>query len=195
MADFELAVRKTLGKEGVRFDADGDPVVNGTGYTFNPADPGGETNYGVTKNTAVAAGYLGDMIDIPFFWVRKIYRASYWDALHGDDIPDQEIAEEVFDIAVNMGVHQAGLFLQRTLNVLNNRGTKYPDVKADGAVGPATIAALTAALAISPWYRMVILRAIDALRAVRYIELAEANPKLEAFAPGWIRNRVGALDA
>jgi lysozyme family protein len=190
MADFDVALPKILRHEGVVFDPDGDPIVGRTGYVNNPDDPGGETNYGITRNVALENGYVADMVDIPFFVVKKVYRTRYWDALHGDDIADQEIAEELFDTAVNMGVGTVAMFLQRTLNVLNLRGVRYADIQVDGKIGPGTISALSAALSVEPWYRLAILRALDSLQAVRYITIAENNPRLESFLPGWLRNRI-----
>jgi lysozyme family protein len=35
----------------------------------------------------------------------------------------------MFDIGVNQGIGYAGLFLQRSLNVLNHNGKDYPDLK------------------------------------------------------------------
>ena len=48
---------------------------------------------------------------------------------------------ELFDTAVNQGTDQAATFLQRALNVLNKEGSWYPDVMADGCIGPMTLAA------------------------------------------------------
>lgn len=191
MANFERAARKVLGHEGVRFDASGKPVPGQTGYVNDPEDPGGETNYGITIGVAREYGYHGPMKDIPYSTVLDIYRRRYWDDIGGDFIPDQEIAEELFDTAVNCGQRVAKVFLQRTLNVLNKKGTRYPDLKVDGVVGTKTMDALKAALDVAPWYRLAILRALDSLQAVRYIELAERKEKFERFVPGWLRNRVG----
>ena len=85
----------------------------------------------------------------------------------------------------------AARFLQRTLNVLNVKGTKYSDLVVDGVIGPRTIEALKRALTVAPWYRLCILRALDSLQCVRYVELAERHPKFESFVPGWLRVRVG----
>lgn len=101
-------------------------------------------------------------------------------------------SEELFDTGVNCGMPTVKRFLQRTLNVLNVNGTRYPDLVVDGLIGPRTMAALKRALAVAPWYRLCILRALDSLQCVRYIELAERNEKFESFVPGWLRVRVGA---
>jgi lysozyme family protein len=95
---------------------------------------------------------------------------------------------------VNCGVGTVKKYLQRVLNVLNVKATKYPDIKVDGDIGPKTIAALKAALAVRPWYRLAILRALDSLQCSRYIALAERNEKFESFMPGWLRTRVGGHD-
>lgn len=194
MADFDRAILKVLRHEGVEFDPDGRPVPGRTGYVNHPDDPGGETNYGVTRRVALENGYAGPMRDIPYPKVLDIYRRRYWDDLRGDEIPDQEIAEELFDTGVNCGMQVVNKFLQRTLNVLNAKGTKYPDLVVDGVVGPRTIEALRRALGLAPWYRLCVLRALDSLQCVRYIELAEAHSKFEVFLPGWLRARVGVRD-
>lgn len=191
MADFDRAILKVLRHEGVEFDRAGQPVPGRTGYVNHPDDHGGETNYGITRKVALENGYAGSMRDIPYTKVLDIYRRRYWDDLRGDEIPDQEIAEELFDTGVNCGMRTAKEFLQRTLNVLNVKGTKYPDLVVDGVIGPRTIGALANALAVAPWYRLCILRALDSLQCVRYVELAERNRKFESFVPGWLRVRVG----
>ena len=78
--------------------------------------------------------------------------------------------------------------------MFNKKGTTYPDLKVDGQVGPKTIGILGQALAVKPWYKLVLLRALDALQAVRYIRLAEQNERFETFVPGWFRTRVGVTE-
>jgi lysozyme family protein len=191
MAQFTKAIHKVLRHEGVVFGPDALPVAGKTGYVNHPDDPGGETNYGITLATARGAGYGGPMREIPYSVVLSIYRMLYWDRIHGDEIPDQEIAEEMFDTAVNCGVGTVAKFLQRTLNVLNDKGMRYADLAVDGSIGPTTLGTLEKALSLASWYRLCILRALDSLQCVRYIEIAERNPKFEVFMAGWLRNRVG----
>ena len=195
MSDFTRAVRKVLRHEGVQLDAAGMPVPGRTGYVDHPDDPGGDTNYGIIKAVARTYGYEGEMESIPFPTVLDIYRRRYWDEIRGDEIPDQDIAEELFDTGVNCGVGVAKTFLQRTLNVLNKKGTLWPDLVVDGSIGPKTIAALKVALAVAPYHRLCILRALDSLQCVRYIELAEEKEKFETFMAGWLRTRVGVKAA
>lgn len=189
MADFITALPKILKHEGVVYNEAG--AILRTGYVNHPDDPGGETNYGITKAVAVQNGYTGELRAIPFSKVKEIYRRKYWNKIGGDNIPDQEIAVELFDTAVNMGVSRVSVFLQRVLNALNVKATKYPDIDVDGQIGRTTLNTLHAALQVRPWYRLAILRALDSLQCVRYIELSEHNEKFETFMPGWLRTRVG----
>lgn len=193
MADFSKAIRKVLQHEGVKFIGD-EPDPNNTGHVNHPDDPGGPTNYGITRRVARDNGYTGAMKDLPYFKVLEIYEKKYWKKVGGHRIADQEIAEEMFDTGVNCGWKVAVLFLQRTLNVLNAKGRKFMDLKVDGDFGPKTAQVLERCLAIAPWYRLCVLRALDSLQCVRYIELAERNEKFESFMAGWLRTRVGVED-
>ena len=194
MADFEKALLKILRHEGVSFLSDGRLDPARTGYVNHPKDPGGETNYGITRAVSAENGYTGLMKDIPFVLVKQIYRMRYWDKLLGDIIADQDVAEEMFDTAVNCGPRVVILFLQRTLNALNKSETLYADVSVDGVCGQQTVGMLNKALKVTSTHKLCILRALDSLQCVRYIELAEHNKKLETFLPGWLFNRVGAKD-
>lgn len=102
------------------------------GYSNNPADPGGETMYGVTKRVAVANGYAGAMKDLPLDTAKAIYRKSYWDTVRADELPDA-VRFDVFDCSVNSGPGQAIRFLQRATGVAE-----------DGRLGPVTIRAVAA---------------------------------------------------
>lgn len=160
------------------------------GYINDTSDSGGETNYGITKSTAVAYGYIGAMIDLPYDVAIEIYKQNYWGKICGDDliavIPIS--TEKLFDIAVNLGVRRAGEFLQRSLNVMNNNGNHYPDITVDGVIGPASILS-----AKSYSYNRsddVLCRAIRSLQGAFYINLAERRTKDQKFVYGWIKNRV-----
>lgn len=112
---FEEALQKVLKHEG--------------GYVNNPADPGGATNYGITKAVAVQYGYTGPMRTIPIDTVAAIYRRNYWDRVKADEFPIA-IRYPLFDAAVNSGPKQAVTWLQRAMNI-----------PVDGIIGPQTIAA------------------------------------------------------
>jgi lysozyme family protein len=166
------------------------------GYSNHPADRGGPTNWGVTEQVARAHGYAGPMQSMPRAEAVRIYKAMYWLAPGFDDVAVlmPKLAEELFDTGVNMGPKRAATFFQRALNALNRGAVDYPDIAADGDIGPMTIHSLGGLIAKrGPQAETVMLRAVNALQAVRYIEIAEQNPSQEAFEWGWLLNRVGAL--
>ena len=83
-------------------------------------------------------------------------------------------------------------FNQQALNVLNDGGKLYPDVREDGDIGPASLAAFRAYLkARGADAERVMLIALNAMQGARYIELARGRAANEAFAFGWLRTRVG----
>ncbi|ENX33921.1 hypothetical protein F889_02585 [Acinetobacter colistiniresistens] len=110
---FQDALKRVLKHEG--------------GYVNHPSDPGGETNYGITKATAQYYGYKGSMKDIPMDMVERIYKNQFWDALSCDSFPFS-FAFQYFDAGVNHGLVNARKILQRALGV-----------KDDGIVGLITL--------------------------------------------------------
>ena len=114
--DFKTALQRVLKHEG--------------GYVNHPSDPGGETNYGITKTTARSYGYTGSMKDIPVDVVERIYKAMYWDAMSCDNF-EFAIAFHMFDAAVNHGLLNARKLTQRAVNV-----------KDDGIIGSISLAAI-----------------------------------------------------
>lgn len=117
--DITTALTRLLGFEG--------------GYTDNPDDPGGKTIFGITENLARKYGYAGDMKDMRLDVATRIYHDEFWYPLHCDELPDA-IRYDLFDAAVNSGRSTAVKWLQNAVGV-----------KADGVIGPATIAAANAA--------------------------------------------------
>ncbi|EOD1466588.1 putative peptidoglycan-binding domain-containing protein, partial [Escherichia coli] len=78
----------------------------------------------------------------------EILEADYWYGPRFDQVEDlsPDIAAELCDTGVNMGPTVASRMLQRWLNVFNLRGKLYPDMDADGRIGPRTLNALRAYL-------------------------------------------------
>lgn len=116
--NFDRAFTDLLGHEG--------------GYVNNPADPGGETNWGVTVAVARENGYVGPMKDMDQSVAKTIYTRKYW-LPEFDSLP-YPVAFQVFDAAVNSGVGQAVRWLQRAVGVAD-----------DGRLGPVTLSAIRAA--------------------------------------------------
>lgn len=111
---FDEAFDKLIGHEG--------------GYVNHPADPGGETKYGITKRTYPHLNIAALTLE----QAKVIYKRDFWDKAGCDVLPGG-LAFDVFDTAVNSGVSRASELLQEALGVT-----------ADGKVGPQTRAAIEA---------------------------------------------------
>lgn len=162
-------------------------------YSNNPNDTGGETMWGITWRTAQRNGYKGDMRQLPRSTAKEIYFSEYVNKPGFGDVMalSEKLAEELVDTGVNMGPAVPSMMLQRCLNALNDRGKLYADIRADGAVGPATIGALKAYLSKrGAEGEKVLLTALNCLQGERYIELAEKRSKNETFLYGWLRTRI-----
>src|SRR5213075_881073 len=120
------------------------------GYVDHPADKGGPTCFGITEAVARANGYAGPIPKLPREQAAAIYRSLYWDRPRFADVAQlaPRVAAELFDTGVNMGPAVAATFLQRALTALNRNSRDYPDLVPDGRVGPTTLAALDAFLAV-----------------------------------------------
>ena len=174
MANFTKAIDKLLKVEG--------------GYSFRKADAGGETNWGITKDTAREHGYTGDMREMDLTTAKGIYFIGWWDKMGLDAVNDQDIAEEIFDTAVNCGCSFAIRTLQRSLNVLNRYEQDWKDINADGKIGPVTIETLNEA---SKKRKDNILKVLNVLQAMKYIELAERSDRMDELnINGWIGHRI-----
>lgn len=100
------------------------------GYVNDPRDPGGETNWGVTKRTAQANGYTGNMKTMTRQQAYEIYRRAFWLRYNCEQMPDA-VAYQFFDAAVNHGFGNASRMLQRAVGVLD-----------DGIIGKYSIEAI-----------------------------------------------------
>lgn len=80
------------------------------GYTNNPRDPGGPTNWGITLADArlhwKADATAEDVRAMPRSVAVAIYKPKYWDALRCDDLPSG-VDYVVFDYGVNSGIGRA----------------------------------------------------------------------------------------
>ena len=89
------------------------------GYVDDPRDPGGETNWGVTKRTAQANGYTGNMKTMTRQQAYEIYYRAFWLRYNCEQMPDA-VAYQFFDAAVNHGFGNASRMLQRAVGVLDD---------------------------------------------------------------------------
>lgn len=163
------------------------------GYVNDPSDSGGATKYGITERVARHHGYKGNMKDLTYDEAFAIYELSFWKKLRLDEVAElsESIAEEVADTAVNMGQKKSISFLQRSLNVLNNRGEYWADLKPDGLLGSRTLFALSEHLQRrGAQGEVVLVRMMNCLQGAFYVTLAEAREKDEKFVYGWMLNRI-----
>ena len=137
------------------------------GLTNDANDPGGLTNFGIDQRSHPQV----DIRHLTRDQAVEIYRTSYWQASHADKLPPP-VALVYADAAVNQGLGEAARLLQQAL-----------DVTVDGAIGPATLAAVArhdpAALATE----------FTARRVLRYAE----TDHLADFGLGWMRRAQAAL--
>ena len=167
------------------------------GYTNNKNDKGGATNWGITEQTARAAGYRGDMHDLTRAEAYDILEKQYWTAPGFDRVSALSLALsfEMCDAAVNMGATTAIKWLQRWLNVFNQQGKRYPDITVDGKIGPQTLDALSAFLA---WRGKegedVLLQALNCSQGEYYLSITERREMNEEFIYGWLKNRTSRID-
>ena len=179
MNQVDVAIEILIGKEG--------------DFVDNPKDSGGATRWGITERVARRHGYEGAMKDFPRNQAVLIYRHEYFIAPGFADvfILSQSIGSELFDSGVNLGPSVPAIWFQRCLNVLNLEEKLYPDLLADGDIGPKTLAALSSYLKHrGAQGELVLLRALNCLQGARYIELAEKREKDETFIFGWLLHRV-----
>ncbi len=137
-------------------------IGNEGGYSFDSADPGGETMWGVTARVARAWGYVGAMKDLPRNTAKRIAKLLYWDPLHADEF-DGRIGFQLLDANFNGG--HVVLWMQQAAGA-----------KADGVLGPITIAAVKACEPLA-----FIMRFIAARQA--YLTACKPWP---SFSRGWI---------
>ncbi|MGD0960055.1 MAG: glycosyl hydrolase 108 family protein [Methylomonas sp.] len=152
------------------------------GFVNDPDDPGGASNKGVTWRTfqKYAAPLLGvqptleNLEKLSADQAALIYKLAYWDAVKGDDIDDQNLADIVFDFYVNAGNH-AGILFQRILNSMGER------LAEDGQIGAETLAAL------NKYDQAAVYKTYKQGRIAYYRNLAELHPLLQKYLTGWLR--------
>jgi lysozyme family protein len=96
---------------------------------------------------------------------------------------------------VNAGPQRARLWFKHSLNVLNRRAKDYPDVDADGEIGPRTLAAIQALRRRrgEAKARQLMLKALTGLQFPHYFKLADGGTKFEDFMVGWVDSRIGGI--
>lgn len=151
MADFDKAVKIILEHEG--------------GLVSDPDDPGGITKYGITARDFPHL----DIKNLTIEQAKAIYRDKYWNKVRGDRINNQDIANQVFDFAVNAGYSRATKTIQELLKI-----------KVDGIFGEQTISNINSV------YYELFLANYKLERIKFYIELAK-QPKRRKYLYSWAK--------
>ena len=148
MANFAVIIPWLRKREGGLSNARTDaaskhPVPDtATGRYASNNGKGFHTNKGVTwKTFQDMAGQLGYKATADLFYQMPaaiwgaIYKIGYWDAIKGDQVKSQPVADLLVNFAYNAGPGTAGKALQRVLNSMGQ------SLQVDGIVGKQTVAA------------------------------------------------------
>ena len=153
---FERAFKYTITNEGV--------------YANDPSDSGGETKYGISKRSYPNL----DIKHLTLEQARKIYFCDYWLKGKFEQITDEDIATQLFDLSVNLGTKAMTIILQRALRSVGI------NVIEDGLFGSQTLSGLNNA---NP---KILLPAIKSEAAGYYRLIAAKNPQQQKFLKGWL---------
>lgn len=108
MSGFDDAFDAVVGVEG--------------GYVNNPADPGGETKYGISKRSYPTL----DIANLTLDDAKAIYKRDYWDPLNLDN-ELYPIALLLFDAAVNQGMTFAHTLPRDLTAIGTTRAIRYTE--------------------------------------------------------------------
>jgi lysozyme family protein len=147
-------------------------------YVNNPADPGGATKYGVTRETLMR--WRGqpvteqDVATLSREEAKNIYWAWYWKPLGCDELSKLTVATVLLDCGVLFGVGSTALIVQKTLNDSCGK-----TLRLDGFVGKDTINALNDVDA------RAFIEAFKESLHKRVSNIVRSNPSEEIFRKGW----------
>lgn len=167
MAEFITAYDKTMLAEG------------GYKLTNIPSDAGGQTYAGISRNRNPdweGWAYVDKGLTPPTELVRSFYKLRYWDPIQGDSISTQEVAESIYDFAVNAGVATSTKLAQITLGLA-----------ADGTIGSKSLATLNS---VEPRYFSM---SFTLAKIARYEAIVSKNRSQDKFLLGWIRRALKGL--
>lgn len=160
MANFQTAIEFVLNHEG--------------GYVNDPADPGGETKYGITKRSYPRL----DIKNLTVQQAKEIYYRDFWIKNKFDMIVSDSVAQKCFDTAVNIGSVKAVTLIQRACNLIDTDPTKR--LKVDGIIGPKTLNF------VNTIDESTFLFVFRDLQAEYYKALVRRKPKKKKFLQGWL---------
>lgn len=174
MANFEEAVNFILKNE--------------KGLNENPKDKGGITNFGISLRFLrnLEAAKLRDygifdfpteqtIKDLTIDQAKKIYLNEFWNHAPFEKIGNQEHANYIFDMCINMGISPAIKCVQRAIWAVMKR-REMPD---DGILGPQTLAGIQRC-------GFLIMPPMRSERAGFYRMIVEVTKDQESNLQGWL---------
>jgi len=141
------------------------------GYVNHPQDPGGETNYGISKRSFPEEDIKNMTRDRAVY----IYTIAYWDLAMISKMPPA-VRLIIFDSCVNQGITRAAKFIQ-TITGSN----------IDGIIGPNTINSLVAYCSRNGTAKFI--KEYFTLRMLHYSKLK----MFKTFGKGWTRRLIDIL--
>lgn len=169
MANFNDAIDFTLQNEG--------------GFSDNPNDSGGATNFGITQETY--SRFVGRPVSVeevkamPLQDAKTIYERSYWAPLDLNNFAYQPSATALFDMGVNLGVVTAARLAQEAccdvgINLVVDGILGATSCEKINQLGPDFM---------TPFHTRVV---------SHYEQIVANNPKDHVFLGGWM-NRANKL--
>lgn len=187
MADFKIAFEHTMDFED----------RHRTGKVTE--DAGGRTRFGIAQkfHPDLPEEFFTGSVEQALADAEAMEESQYWEKMHLADIESQDVANKLFDMAINMGVHQAGVYAQRACNFQLQQGVQAvidsPDTAddlkplraafpllEDGVIGPKTIAAINAEDP-KAFYAL-----LCEFSAAHYRHIAANNPSQAVNLNGWL---------
>jgi lysozyme family protein len=162
----------------------------------NSNDPGGITKWGITlrfiKGLSPAkrkeygiysdAPSPDDIRSLSVEQAKAIYKGEFWNHSLIEYIPNQELANYVFDTAVNMGISPAIKCLQRALWALSHDRKLLED---DGILGEVTLGY------VRMYHALAILDVMRSERAGDYRLIASEHQDQRVNLDGWLNRAYG----
>ena len=89
-------------------------------------DAGGRTRFGIAEkfHPELTEEFFTGPAEDALQEAQKIEKRDYWDCLRLSEVENQNVANKLFDMGVNMGVRQAAVYSQRGVNVLLSPSTR-----------------------------------------------------------------------
>ena len=148
-------------------------------------DTGGRTRFGIAEkfHPELAEDFFSAPADEALAQAEQIEEHEYWQRMRLGEVEDQDVANKLFDMAVNMGVRQAAVYAQRAANYLMSVEPVAGILRLaeDGEIGEKTLAAINA---VDPEKFYQVLRQLS---EAHYRHIAAVNPAQAVNLEGWLK--------